>query len=134
MIYVLDTNVISDLSRNISIVVANHDRKLKQGHSLVLCSPVYYENLRGLLKKNATAQIAGLNALKAVLDWQVVVEQDWLDAAQLWAITDNKGRRLSDIDLLIAAIAARLNAILVSADADFEALPIKYENWRVAAS
>ena len=134
MIYVLDTNVISDLSRNVSIVVANQDRKLQQGHSLVLCSPVYYESLRGLLKKNATVQIAGLNALKAAFDWQVVVEQDWLDAAQLCAMSDNKGKRFSDIDLLIAAIAARLNATLVSADADFEALPIKYENWRIASS
>src|SRR4051812_36058349 len=134
MIYVLDTNVISDLSRNVSIVIAHHDRKLQQGHSLVLCSPVYYESLRGLLKKNATSQIAGLNALKAALDWQIVIEQDWIETARLWAVTDNIGRRLSDIDLLIAAITSRLNATLVSADDDFDALPIKHENWRVTAS
>jgi len=134
MIYVLDTNVISDLSRNLSIVVNNHDQKLQQGHSLVLCSPVYYESLRGLLKKNATSQINGLNALKAAYDWQVVTEQDWLDATELWANADNKGRRLSDIDILIAALTRRLNATLVSADTDFDALPIKREDWRVPTS
>ena len=134
MIYVLDTNVISDLSRNVSIVVANHDQKLQQGHSLVLCSPVYYESLRGLLKKNATSQIAGLNALKGALDWQALIEQDWLEAAQLWANADKMGKRLSDIDVLIAALVARLNAILVSADTDFDALPIRREDWRLAAS
>jgi predicted nucleic acid-binding protein len=134
MIYVLDTNVISDLSRNVSIVVTNHDRKLKQGHSLVLCSPVYYENLRGLLKKNANSQIAGLNALKAAFDWQALIEQDWLEAAQLWANADKMGKRLSDIDVLIAALVTRLNAVLVSADADFDALPIKREDWRLTTS
>jgi len=134
MIYVLDTNVVSDLSRNVSIVVANHDQKLQQGHSLVLCSPVYYESLRGLLKKNATSQIAGLNALKAALDWQPLVEQDWLAAAQLWANADKMGKRLSDIDVLIAALVTRLSAVLVSADTDFDALPIKRENWREITS
>ena len=134
MIYVLDTNVVSGLSRNVSIVVANHDQKLQQGHSLVLCSPVYYESLRGLLKKNATSQIAGLNALKAALDWQPLVEQDWLAAAQLWANADKMGKRLSDIDVLIAALVTRLSAVLVSADTDFDALPIKRENWREITS
>jgi len=134
MIYVLDTNVVSGLSRNVSIVVANHDQKLQQGHSLVLCSPVYYESLRRLLKKNATSQIAGLNALKAALDWQPLVEQDWLAAAQLWANADKMGKRLSDIDVLIAALVTRLSAVLVSADTDFDALPIKRENWREITS
>jgi predicted nucleic acid-binding protein len=86
------------------------------------------------LKKNATSQIAGLNALKAALDWQVVIEQDWIETARLWAVTDNIGRRLSDIDLLIAAITSRLNATLDSADDDFDALPVKREDWRVIAS
>ncbi len=131
MIFVLDTNVISDLSRNVSIVVANHDRKLQQGHSLVLCSPVYYESLPRLLKKNATSQIAGLNALKAALDWQASTEQDWLEAAQLWANADKMGKRLSDIDVLVAALTNRLNATLVTADADFDALPITREDWRL---
>ena len=134
MIYLLDTNVISDLSRNVSIVVANRNQKLRQGHSLVLCLPVYYESLRGLLKKKATSQIVGLNALKAALEWQVAIEQDWLEATQLWANADNKGKRLSDIDILIAAIALRLNATLVSSDTDFDVLPIKREDWRVATS
>jgi len=134
MIYLLDANVITDLSRNLPIVVANRNQKLRQGHSIVLSSPVYYESLRGLLKVNATAQIARLNAIKELLDWQSLVEQDWLDAARLWANADNKGKRLSDMDLLIAALAIRLNATLVSADNDFDALPVTRENWRVIAS
>lgn len=86
------------------------------------------------MKKNATSQIAGLNALKAALDWQTLIEQDWLEAAQLWANADKMGKRLSDIDVLIAALVSRLKAILVSADTDFDALPVKREDWRVATS
>jgi predicted nucleic acid-binding protein len=41
-----------------------------------------------------------------------------------------KGRQFSDMDLLIAAIAKRLDAILVSSDSDFDALPVTREDWR----
>jgi predicted nucleic acid-binding protein len=34
------------------------------------------------------------------------------------------------MDLLTAAMAMRLNAIIVSADDDFDALAVKRENWR----
>ena len=61
-----------------------------------------------------------------------VEEADWLQAAQFWADVDNKGRQLSDIDLLLAALAHRLDAVIVSSDADFDALPIKRENWRTS--
>ncbi|MBI1278983.1 MAG: PIN domain-containing protein [Anaerolineaceae bacterium] len=134
MIYLLDSNVITDFSRNVPMVVTNLNQKLRQGHSLTLSSPVYYESLRGLIKVNATAQIARLSAIKELLDWEAVSEADWLQAAQFWANTVTVGKQLSDMDLLIAALAARLNAILVSADADFDALPINREDWRVIAS
>lgn len=134
MIYLLDTNVISDLSRNIPIVVANRNLRLRQGHSLIFSSPVYYKSLRGLLKAKATTQIANLNAIRELLDWQTVIEQDWLQAAQFWSTAVSSGKQLSDMDLLIAALAARLNATLVSADTDFDALPITREDWRVSHS
>jgi predicted nucleic acid-binding protein len=133
MIYLLDTNVISDLTRNIPTVVVNRNLRLRQGHSLVLSSPVYYENLRGLLKANATTQIKTLNAIRELLDWQSVIEQDWLQAAQYWSNAISVGKQLSDMDFLIAALATRLNATLVSADNDFDALPITRENWRITA-
>jgi len=34
------------------------------------------------------------------------------------------------VDLLIAALALRLDAIIVTNDEDFLALPVKRENWR----
>jgi predicted nucleic acid-binding protein len=43
-----------------------------------------------------------------------------------------KGRHLSHVDIVIAALARELGAIVVTTDRDFEALPdIKTENWLV---
>ncbi len=67
-------------------------------------------------------------------DWQPLNQQDWLQAAQYWLNAISAGKQLSDMDLLIAALVTRLNATLVSADTDFDALPIKREDWRVTAS
>jgi len=53
-------------------------------------------------------------------------------AAQLWADMRNRGRQFSDVDLLIASLAQRLNAVVVTADADFAMLPIQSEDWRGA--
>jgi len=64
------------------------------------------------------------------LDWLMLTNDDWRHAATLWANTTRKGRQLSDVDYLIAALSKRLNAILVTADNDFDALPVKRENWR----
>ena len=59
-----------------------------------------------------------------------VTEADWQQAARFWADAANKGKVLSDVDLLVAAIARRLGGVVVSADDDFDELPIKRENWR----
>jgi len=44
----------------------------------------------------------------------------------------NEGRAFSDVDLLVAAVAERLGGIIVSADADFDALSVLRENWRTS--
>jgi predicted nucleic acid-binding protein len=36
------------------------------------------------------------------------------------------------VDLLIAAVAQRIDAVIVSADADFDHLSVRRENWRNA--
>jgi predicted nucleic acid-binding protein len=44
----------------------------------------------------------------------------------------NMGRAFSDVDLLVAAVSKRLGGVIVSADADFDALSLNRENWRIA--
>jgi predicted nucleic acid-binding protein len=128
MRYVLDTNIITALIKNEAAAltqVAAHREDY-----LYLCPPVYYEAMRGLIWKGASAKIATLKRLRKTLSWVQLVDQDWERASQLWADMVRQGKQLSDVDLLIAAIAMRHDAIIVSDDNDFDSLPIRRENWR----
>jgi predicted nucleic acid-binding protein len=69
--------------------------------------------------------------IRSKFEWVPTSEADWLIAAQFWADTVTKGKQLSDVDLLVAAVATRLDGIIVSADDDFNTLPIGRENWRI---
>lgn len=129
-VYIFDTNAISAMIEEDAAIVM----KLRaiQLDTLVLCQPVDYEIRRGFLKNNAVSRLNSYETrIKPLFSWSRLIDTDWQQAAQFWAYTKAKGRQLSDIDLLIAAVAVRLNAILVTNDNDFEALPaVIRENWR----
>jgi predicted nucleic acid-binding protein len=96
---------------------------------------VYYELLCGLIKVDATGKLHLLEAnIIPMLRWEVLTRADWVQGARYWAEATKHGRQFSDIDLLIAAIATRLDAVIVSSDTDFDALPVKRENWREPSS
>lgn len=131
LIYILDTNAITDRI-NGQIAVTRRLTQVGQARNILgLCWPVHYEVLRGLLKVNATAKMQVFTEkLIPLLDAIDMEPADWLQAARWWADMRNRGRQLSDIDLLVAAIAKRLGGIVVSADTDFDALGIQREDWR----
>lgn len=130
MIYLLDTNVISDRMKKWPSVVVRFDFAVREGHTLALCPAVYYELVRGLIKNESTRQIAELNTFIRAIKNYPILQEDWLQAAQFWAFAKKRGREISDMDLLLAAMTHRLNATLVTSDADFDVLPITHENWR----
>lgn len=78
----------------------------------------------------ASKQQIYLNQIQPQFEWIPLTDADWRQAAQFWAEVRSTGKQLSDVDLLIAALAFRLNAVIVSNDDDFEALPVHRENWR----
>ncbi len=126
----LDTNVISDLlapqADARSQAIAHHEA----GDSLLICQSVYYEVLRGLLWRNATAKLDMLNKrVLPLFEWTELLDVDWQQAARFWADARLKGKQIGDPDLLLAALTYRLKATLVSNDNDFDALPIKRETW-----
>lgn len=133
MICVLDTNVIADLIVNIEPVVASFERAIINQDRLILPHAVYYEVQRGLKWRQATRKeqifeeqiIPRLNLTEITLD-------DWQQAANYWALAVSQGKQLSDVDLMIAALTKRLDAILVTSDKDFDLLPIQRINWRLA--
>ncbi|MCD4685179.1 MAG: PIN domain-containing protein [Anaerolineae bacterium] len=99
---------------------------------MYLCPPVYYEVLRGLIKTSATRKRRIFEEQFAPqLLFMPLTDADWRQAARFWANTSNAGRQLADADLLVAAIAHRVGGVVVTADDDFDALPVQRANWRV---
>jgi predicted nucleic acid-binding protein len=130
-VFVLDTNVISDMvSPNPNVTVVNQIAAHRQ-HTICLCEAVDYEVRRGYLKTGATAKLRVYEErIKSQFQWVAIVEVDWRQAAQFWADAVNKGKQLSDVDLLVAAVATRLGGQVISADDDFDALPVTRTTWR----
>ena len=130
--YLLDTNVVSDYLRGRPEIVDRVSRVIDAGEIVGLCPPVHYEVTRGLLRVDARRQLEKYYLeFVPMMSLLPVLHDDWNEAAQLWRYVQQRGRQLSDVDLLIAAMAIRLDAVLVTADGDFSALPVKRENWRV---
>ncbi len=131
-VFVLDTNVISDIAAPKPDVHVMSNLALYQQDALYLCSAVDYEVRRGLLKNNAIVQLTRYEqSIKPQFIWVSFTDEDWTRAAELWSTAVRGGRQLSDIDLLIAAVTIRLHATLVTADDDFDALPVTRANWRI---
>ena len=131
VIYILDTNAISDYIKRFEPTTARIKQAIRDGHTLYLCNAVEYEVLRGLIKAHAEQQQRLFEEVFAPqLTPLALTVEDWRQAAQFWADSRSAGKQLSDVDLLIAAVAARLGGVIVSSDDDFDALPVTHENWR----
>ncbi|MDL1901598.1 type II toxin-antitoxin system VapC family toxin [Anaerolineae bacterium CFX9] len=133
MIYILDTNAISDYIKQFEPTTTRIKQAIRDGQILYLCKPVEYEVLRGLMKANAERQRQIFETgFAPQLTLLPLTDADWRQAAQFWAQARSAGKQLSDVDLLLAALAFRLNAVIVTNDDDFDALPVRRENWRQA--
>lgn len=133
--YILDTNVIADAMNGRNPAAERFFTTVEAGHHVYLCQPVYYEVMRGLLKANATRKQAVFQeTIMPALTWIPLTDADWRQAAQFWADASNAGRQLADVDLLIAAMAVRIGGTVVTADDDFDALPVQRVNWRLSVS
>lgn len=129
--YVLDTNIISLLLRRDPNVEARIEKVFASDDVVVLSPLAFYESKRGLLKRDAKKQLPFFEEWSAQLVWQDLVRADWELAAEMWAMREKQGRPAEDADLLIAAQAKRLHAILVTDNTkDFDGLNVTIENWR----
>lgn len=131
MIYILDTNAISDYIQQFEPTSTRIRQAIRDGHVLYLCQPIEYEVLRGLIKAGAERKRRVFQESFALqLTALSLIDEDWQQAAQFWAEASQAGKQLSDVDLLIAALGYRLNAVIVTRDDDFNVLSIQRENWR----
>lgn len=131
--YIVDATVISDVLCQRAPVPDRLREAVSQEHTVCLCQPVYYEVMRGLNHAGAASQKSILvERIKPALIWTPLNNTDWELAARFWSEVRSRNKQCSDINLLIAALAMRLDGIIVSADPEFDVLPMKRENWRLA--
>jgi len=126
--FVLDTNVLADLMFGRESTL----EKLEQhaAKPVYLVAPVHYEVLRGLRHRKAFSKIKAYEKLSTQFSSESVKLSDWNAAADLWAMMRQQGRQFSDVDLLVAVMTKRLDAVLVTSDQDFDVLGIPQVNWR----
>ena len=130
-IYVLDTNIISLLIRRDRNVQSQYQLRVGHEDTVIGCPMVWHETRRGLLAKDAKAQMRRFQSLFASFEWQNYIRDDWSLAADWWAQRRATGRPIPDADLLIAVFAYNRNAILVSDnEKDFDVLSANIDNWK----
>lgn len=127
--YLLDTNVISDLARNPSGSVANRLNEIDP-ENVVTSVIVGCEVLFGLENnpgKNAQRSVEFLETL-TILPMDIAVARPY---AEIRNALSGGGKQISPNDLLIAAHALSLGAVLVTAnEREFSRVPgLKVENW-----
>ncbi len=130
--YILDTNTVGDYINGFEPTTRRIKQAIRDGHRLYICQPVIYEVLRGLLKTHAERKRRLFEEqFVPQLDRLSLTDTDWGQAAQFWVDAVRVGKQLADIDLLVAAVAQRVGGVIVSADTDFDVLPVRRENWRI---
>jgi len=128
----LDTNTLSYTLKNQPPVPDRLAEAVDQGHSFLLASVAHYELTRYFHLKGADRLLRLYRQLTA--SWQRCEPsfEDWNEAARLWAERHRAGQGVSDPDLLLAVLAQRWNATLVTANTrHFAGLGVTLEDWTV---
>lgn len=129
-LYMLDTNIISDLARNPSGPVAKHIAEV--GSELISVSIITAAELRyGCAKKGSPRLLAQIEAILGgvqVLALDVPADAEY---GGIRAELEAAGQPIGPNDLLIAAHAYALDAVLVTANVrEFSRIrALKVENW-----
>ena len=89
-----------------------------------------YEVTRGFLHEPKPRKQRAFQRLVPNLVWAPLELSDWELGAHIWAGCTKRGRKPSDSDALIAAVALNRSATVVTAnEKHFRELPAPFENW-----
>jgi|SRR6185295_627183 len=129
--FLLDTNHFRPALQPGSGVRDRILKTLRSGSRVGTCIPVLCEFEIGIQQtRNPDASRKALSRLLASLRlWPLDREVARLYGS-IFLTLRSRGRVLSQVDMMAAALALRMNLTLVSSDGDFDALPeIRRENW-----
>jgi tRNA(fMet)-specific endonuclease VapC len=129
--YLVDTNHISPAVTPTSAVRQRIEDLRKRGVKVGTSVPVLCEIEAGI------QQVSQPDAYRANLERLLRQIRVWpidLSTAHLYGVIHHnlksRGRVLSQVDMMLAALARQMNFTLVTSDQDFNALPdIAIENW-----
>lgn len=131
--YLLDCNHFSAAIQPVSPVRERIRRECRLGHRFVSCYPVLCELEAGIQQtlnpednRRRLTQI-----LRHVRLWPLDAETTRYYGAAYLELR-RMGRTLSQVDIVLTAMARQHKLIILSTDRDFEALPdLRVENWVV---
>lgn len=130
MSLLLDTNTINYILRGRQGVVDRLEKAEQREERFLLASVVDYELTRYLLLKETRRLLRVYEKLTRGWERCNPESEDWASAADLWAERNRIGRTVSDFDLLIAVLARRRQATLVTSNRrHFEGLGLSLETW-----
>jgi len=129
--YLLDTNVIIEILRNNSRVMAHMQAVISTGGDVRINALSYYETRRGLLNIRVADKLQRFDDFCTAFDI-VYLDRPALDQASgIYASLRSKGTLIEDADILIAAMAIANNAVLVTDNLKhFRGVSgLQLENW-----
>jgi len=131
--YLLDTNQLSEAIRPVSRVRERIAQERLGGIRIGTCVPALCEleaGIHSLVKRDAYRLALG-RLLSQVRVWPI--EREAAQAyGEVFHELRSRGRALSQVDMMLAALARVMDLTLVTADRDFEALSdLRTENWLV---
>jgi predicted nucleic acid-binding protein len=131
--YRLDTNHLSYLLDDESTLRQRIYEALRSGHRLGTCVPVLCELEAGIAqtrRREHNQRILSM-LLRRIRIWPLEVEISPL-YAEIYHDLRSRGRALSQVDMLLAAMARALRATLLTSDRDFASVPtLRVENWLI---
>jgi tRNA(fMet)-specific endonuclease VapC len=129
--YLLDTNHMGEAISRVSIVRDRMQQVHQQGGVFGTGGPVFCELMVGVVMRGdadkARRRLGGLLRLVRLWPTDLAIANRY---AEVYHELQKAGRALSQVDMMLAAMARHLNATLLTTDQDFKALPdVSAENW-----
>ena len=129
--YLLDTNHLSDAIKPVSRVRERIEQARHSGWRVGTCVPVLCELEVALhrVSRREPARRALDHLLTRVRIWPIEREVAG-HYGVIFHELRNRGRVLSQVDMMLAALTRLMDLTLLTSDQDFEALPdLRRENW-----
>jgi tRNA(fMet)-specific endonuclease VapC len=131
--YLLDTNHLGRAINPVSLLRDRIYRERKAGIRFGTCVPALCELDAGIrTSRHVKSYRRQLNYLLKIVRVWPIDREIAVYYGEILTELKRKGRVLSQVDIMLAALAKQMNLTLLITDRDFEALPeVQTENWLI---